>query len=59
MAYNSPILPHIYNRQSIGFIVQMNFMQFMNKIKSKSNDNFIIALVLKQDKILPIQSLGE
>ena len=58
MAYNSPILPRIYNRQSIGFIVQMNFMQFMNKIESKSNDKFVMALVLKQDKILPVQSIG-
>ena len=36
------LLNHNYNRQSIGFNVQMNFIQFMNKTKSKSNNKVII-----------------
>ena len=39
------LLNHNYNRQSIGFNVQMNFIQFMNKTKSKSNNKVIINRV--------------
>ena len=51
MAYNFTNLYLTYNRQSIGFNVQMNSMQFMNKTKSKSNDKIIINNISFKNKI--------
>ena len=54
MAYKSAIFTSRItglNRQSIGFGVQMNFMQFMNKTKSKSNDKVIIKNISFKNRI--------
>ena len=54
MAYKSAIFTSRiteHNRQSIGFDVHMNFMQFMNKNKSQSNDKVIINNISFKNRI--------